>query len=423
MKALVIGGGGREHAIAWSLSRSRRVDKLYCAPGNAGIAELAECVDIKPNDIKALLDFARYEWIDMTVVGPEEPLARGIVDAFRKEGKKIFGPSADAARLEASKSFSKDFMRRYGIPTGEYKVFNSYIHAEDYVRMKGAPIVIKADGLAAGKGVVVAATVEEASDALRRIMKKREFGSAGDKVVVEECLEGEEASFMAFTDGSTAVPMAASQDHKRVFDRDEGPNTGGMGAYSPAPLVTEPLQEEVMENVIKPFLRGVRRQRMDFKGVIYAGLMVRDGKPYVLEFNCRFGDPETQAVLARLDTDLFEIMLATVEDRLSDMQVVWRQEAAVCVVAASGGYPGPYQKGKIINGLEEAKKVKGAFVFHAGTEFADGNIVTSGGRVLGVTGTGSDVREAKKKAYEAMGKISFEGMHYRKDIADRAIIK
>ena len=422
MKVLVIGGGGREHAIVWKLAQSRRVDKIYCCPGNAGIAELAECVDIKPTDFDALLNLVRYEWIDLTVVGPEDPLAAGIADVFRKDGRKIFGPGASASKLEASKAFSKDFMRRYGIPTAEYKVFNSYIHAEDYIRLKGAPIVIKADGLAAGKGVFVARTMDEASEALRVIMKEHAFGGAGEKVVVEDCIGGEEASFMAFTDGKVIVPMVPSQDHKRVFDGDLGPNTGGMGAYSPAPVLTEEVEQAVMEKVMRPFLRGVQAEGMDFRGVIYAGLMIReDKKPMVLEFNCRFGDPETQAVLPRLDSDFFEVLLAVSEGKLAQAPVAWRPNASVCVVMASGGYPGVYEKGKIINGLDAAKRMKDVVVFHAGTGFDGDAVVTAGGRVLGVTATGADVKAAKAKAYEAVGRISFEGMQYRKDIADRAI--
>ena len=421
MKVLVIGGGGREHAIVWKLAQSRRVDKIYCCPGNTGIADLAECVNIDPMDFDALLNLVKYEWIDLTVVGPEAPLAAGIATAFRKDGRKIFGPGADAAKLEASKSFSKDFMRRYALPTAEYKVFNSYVHAEDYVRLKGAPIVIKADGLAAGKGVIVAKTVQEAADALRLIMKERAFGEAGDKVVVEDCIEGEEASFMAFTDGKTIIPMVSSQDHKRIFDKDHGPNTGGMGAYSPAPVLGPEMEKTVMETVMKPFLRGVQAEGMDFRGVIYAGLMIKDGKPYVLEFNCRFGDPETQAILRRLDSDFFEIILSTSEGKLAQANVQWKQESSVCVVMASGGYPGSYQKGKIISGLDKAGKMKDVVVFHSGTGFDGEHVVTDGGRVLGVTATGRDVKEAKTRAYEAVEKISFEGMQFRTDIADRAI--
>ncbi len=421
MKVLVIGGGGREHAIVWKLAQSRHVDKIYCAPGNAGIAEMAECIGISSNNFDELVDLVRYEWIDLTIVGPEEPLSRGIVDVFEREGRKIIGPTKAAAQLEASKVFSKEFMRRHRIPSAEYKVFSSYLHAEDYVRMKGTPIVIKADGLAAGKGVIVAATTDEAVLALKRIMKDREFGDAGNRVIVEECLQGEEASFMVFTDGSTIVPMVSSQDHKRVFDDDKGPNTGGMGAYSPAPVLTGELETLVMEKVMQPTIDGLREDGIKYKGILYAGLMIKDGKPSVLEFNCRLGDPETQPVLARLDTDFVDIALAIADERLSDIKVEWKKDAAVCVVLASGGYPGIYEKGKVISGLEKANGVENVFVFHAGTTFNDGDIVTSGGRVLGVTATGRDIKEAKEQAYKAAVQIKFEGMHYRKDIADRAL--
>ncbi|MBF0328566.1 MAG: phosphoribosylamine--glycine ligase [Nitrospirae bacterium] len=421
MKVLVVGSGGREHAIVWKLSQSRHVDKIYCTPGNAGIADIAECISVDTSDFKGLIDFVKYDWIDLTFVGPEEPLSRGIVDAFEKEGRKIVGPTKDAAQLESSKVFSKDFMRRYKIPTAEYKVFSSHPQAEDYVRMKGAPIVIKADGLAAGKGVIVASTVDEAIKAIRLIMKDRAFGDAGDRIVVEECLQGEEASFMAFTDGITIVPMVSSQDHKRVYDQDKGPNTGGMGAYSPAPVVTKELEELVMEKVMKPTVLGMKSEGIVFKGILYAGLMIKDGVPNVLEFNCRLGDPETQPVLMRLDSDFYEICDAIACQKLSEINISWKDEAAVCVVLASGGYPGKYDKGKIISGLDEAAKVADSFVFHAGTSFENGKIATNGGRVLGVTATGADIAAAKAKAYEAVSKISFEGMHYRKDIADRAI--
>ncbi len=421
MKVLVIGGGGREHAIVWKLAQSRHVDKIYCAPGNAGIAEMAECIDIGINNFDELVNLVRYEWIDLTIVGPEEPLSRGIVDAFEREGRRIVGPVKAAARLESSKVFSKEFMRRHRIPSAEYKVFSSYLHAEDYVRMKASPIVIKADGLAAGKGVIVAATTEEAVGALKRIMKDKEFGDAGNRVIVEECLQGEEASFMVFTDGSTIVPMVSSQDHKRVFDEDKGPNTGGMGAYSPAPVLTAELESVVMEKVLHPVINGLREEGIKYKGVLYAGLMIKDGKPSVLEFNCRMGDPETQPVLARLDTDFMDIAMAIADERLSDIKIEWKKDAAVCVVLASGGYPGAYEKGKVISGLEKANGLDGVFVFHAGTAFNDGDIVTSGGRVLGVTATGKDIRAAKEQAYKAAGQLQFEGMHYRKDIADRAL--
>lgn len=421
MKVLVVGGGGREHAIVWKLSQSRHVEKIFCAPGNAGIASLAECIDTKPTDFDALLDFVKHEWVDLTVVGPEEPLARGIADAFQKEGRRIVAPSAGAAQLESSKAFCKDFMRRWGIPTAEYRTFSSYTQAEDYVRMKGTPIVVKADGLAAGKGVIVCNTHDEAKEALGLIMKDRAFGPAGDRVVVEACLEGEEASFMAFVDGNTMLPMVSSQDHKRVFDGDKGLNTGGMGAYSPAPVVTPEMEEKIMRRIMLPTLRGLRRDGIKYKGVLYAGIMIKDGEPQVLEFNCRLGDPETQPILQRLDTDFADVCMAITDERLADIDLRWKPQASVCVVMASGGYPGSYEKGKPLKGLEEAAKVPDTVVFHAGTAFSGDEVVTAGGRVLGVTALGKDIREAKRRAYEAVEKISFEGSHYRHDIADKAI--
>lgn len=420
MKVLVIGGGGREHAIVWKLSQSRHVDRIYCMPGNAGIAEIAECIDVN-NDLEALLDFVKYEWIDLTIVGPEEPLSRGIVDLFEKEGRKIVGPNREAARLEASKVFAKDFMRRYGIPTAQYRVFSSYIHAEDYLRFRGAPIVVKADGLAAGKGVFVAKTIDEAIDALRLIMKERIFGEAGERVVIEDYIDGEEASFMAFCDGKTVVPMVSSQDHKRVFDNDEGPNTGGMGAYSPAPVITEAIEETVMKKIMLPVIRGMRAEGIRYKGILYAGLMIKDGFPYVLEFNCRFGDPETQPVLSRLQTDLVDISFAMLEEKLSEIEIRWRPEASVCVVIASRGYPGKYDKGKVITGLDKLKGINDLFVFHAGTAYNNGNIVTAGGRVLGITALGRDIVEARDRVYDAIREIHFEGMHFRRDIALKAL--
>lgn len=420
MKVLVIGGGGREHAIIWKLSQSRRVDKIYCMPGNAGISEIAECIDVH-NDLEALLDFVKYEWIDLTIVGPEEPLSRGIVDLFEKEGRKIIGPNKMAAMLEASKVFAKDFMRRYGIPTAEYRVFTSYLHAEDYVRVKGTPIVIKADGLAAGKGVFVAKTVDEAIEALRLIMKERVFGDAGERVIVEDFLNGEEASFMAFCDGKTVIPMVSSQDHKRVYDNDEGPNTGGMGAYSPAPVITEEIEKIVMNKIMLPVIRGMRSEGIKYKGILYAGLMIKNGFPYVLEFNCRFGDPETQPVLTRLKTDLIDISFAMIEERLSEMELEWRPEASVCVVLASRGYPGKYEKGKVIDGIDKLKGLNDLYVFHAGTGFNNGDLVTSGGRVFGVTALGKDIKEARDKVYNAIKEIHFDGMHFRRDIALKAL--
>ncbi len=421
MKVLVIGGGGREHAIVWKLASSRSVDKIYCCPGNAGIAELAECIDVSPNDFAALLDFVRYEWIDLTIVGPEEPLSKGIVDIFEKDGRRILGPTKAAAQLESSKVFSKNLMRSHGIPTAEYKVFTSYVHAEEYMRFTGTPIVIKADGLAAGKGVFIASNMDEARDALKLIMKDRVFGEAGNRVLIEQCLKGEEASYMVFTDGKTIVPMVSSQDHKRIYDNDKGPNTGGMGAYSPAPVVTGELERVVIERVMKPTIRALKSEGITYKGVLYAGLMIDRGNPYVLEFNCRLGDPEAQPVLSRLETDLMDIAIAIADENLSDIDIEWKQDAAVCVVLSSNGYPGKYRKGDIIKGIDKANKMDGVYVFHAGTSFNDNEIVTSGGRVLGVTATGNDIAAAKKQAYDAVGKIHFNGMHYRRDIADRAL--
>ncbi len=421
MKVLVVGGGGREHALVWKLKQSPKVDKIYCAPGNAGISEIAECVNIKADNIDALLDFVKYNWIDLTVVGPEVPLTEGIVDAFVKEGRRIFGPGSSGARLEGSKMFSKDFMQKYGLPSAEYKTFTSYSQAEEYVRLKGAPIVIKADGLAAGKGVIVAETVNEALEALKLIMKDKAFGAAGDRVVVEQCLKGEEASFMILTDGETVVPLVTSQDHKQIFDGDKGPNTGGMGAYSPAPIVTEDLSDEIMRSIIDPLMNGLKRENINYRGVIYVGVMVCDGKPYVLEFNVRFGDPEAQPILARLDSDLFELLKATAEGKLKDVRVSWKSDTSICVVLASEGYPGPYTKGKVIEGLDAFKNDDNVVVFHAGTDLNNGEVVTSGGRVLGVTALGNSIKAAQDNVYEAVKKIRFEGMQYRKDIADKAI--
>jgi len=421
MKVMVIGSGGREHALVWKLAQNPKIDRIYCAPGNGGIAEIAECVDIHTLDFKSLLDLVRYEWIELTLVGPEALLVRGIVDAFEKEGHLIFGPNSRAAQLEGSKVFAKDFMKRHGIPTTQYKVFSSYLHAQEYVRLKGAPLVIKADGLAAGKGVFVCRTTDEAIDALKSIMKDKLFGKAGEKVVIEDCLAGEEASFMVLTDGSTIVPLASSQDHKQVFDRDEGPNTGGMGAYSPTPLINETLQKEIMNTIIVPTVHGLQKEGIVYKGVLYAGLMITQNKPYVLEFNCRFGDPEAQVILSRLDGDLLEITKACAEEHLYDLSVSWIDGASVCVILATQGYPGPYKKGEIIHGLETLKGRDDIVVFHSGTAISDGKLVTSGGRVLGVTGTGRDIKDAIDRTYEAVKQISWNGMHYRKDIGSKAL--
>jgi phosphoribosylamine--glycine ligase len=421
MKVLVVGGGGREHALVWKVSQSLKVTKIYAAPGNAGIAQLAECVPLKAEDVPALLAFAKKTGIDLTIVGPEGPLSLGIVDEFAKAGLRIFGPSGKAAIIEGSKQFSKDLMKKYGIPTAEYGVFTDRAKAEAYVREKGAPIVVKADGLAAGKGVVVAETVEEALKAVELIMGQKAFGAAGDRVVIEECLRGEEASFMAFSDGKTVVPMASSQDHKRVFDADKGPNTGGMGAYSPAPVVTRKLERQVMDTIMVPTVRAMEKEGRLFKGVLYAGLMIRDNEAKVLEFNARFGDPETQPIMARLETDLITIIEAIIEERLVRTDISWKPDSAVCVVMASGGYPGNYEKGREITGLERAAKHKNVIVFHSGTAGKNARIVTDGGRVLGVTGIGTTVAAAIDNTYAAVRDISFEGAHYRRDIGARAL--
>ena len=421
MKVLVVGGGGREHALVWKVAQSPKVTKIYAAPGNAGIAQIAECAPIKAEDIPALLSFARAKAVDLTIVGPEGPLSMGIVNEFTNAGLRIFGPSGDAAEIEASKRFSKDLMKKYHIPTAEYGVFTDKAAAEAYILEKGAPIVVKADGLAAGKGVVVAETVDDALKALDLIMSQKAFGTAGDRVVVEECLRGEEASFMAFTDGKAVVPMASSQDHKRVFDADKGPNTGGMGAYSPAPIVTKKLERKIMETIMVPTVQAMEKEGRLFKGILYAGLMIHDSEVKVLEFNARFGDPETQPVMARLDTDLIEIIESILAGKLAKIDIKWKPESAVCVIMASGGYPGKYEKGKEITGLEKAAEHKNIMVFHSGTSLKNSKIVTDGGRVLGVTGLGAVVAAAIDNAYAGVREISFDGAHYRRDIGARAL--
>ncbi len=421
MKVLVVGGGGREHALVWKIAQSPRVKKIYAAPGNAGMARLAKCEPIKAEDITRLLSFAKAKAIDLTIVGPETPLSLGIVDEFTKAGLRIFGPSKKAAEIEANKAFTKDLMKKFHVPSAEFETFTDRTAAEEYVRRKDAPIVVKAAGLAAGKGVVVAETVEEAVNALNMIMTEKTFGPAGDVVVIEECLKGEEASFMAFTDGKTVVPMASAQDHKRVFDADKGPNTGGMGAYSPAPIVTKKIEHQVMDKVMIPTVRAMEKEGRLFKGILYAGLMIHEGQARVLEFNARFGDPETQPVMARLETDLIEIIEAILDGTLAKVNIRWKPESAVCVVMAAGGYPGAYEKGREIKGLENASRHPGVIVFHAGTAFKDGKVVTDGGRVLGVTGLGPIVAAAIDNAYAGVRDIYFEGAHYRRDIGARAL--
>ncbi|MDA8161778.1 MAG: phosphoribosylamine--glycine ligase [Desulfobacteraceae bacterium] len=421
-KILVVGSGGREHAIAWKLSRSQRIKEIFCAPGNAGISQHATCVPVSASNIDGLLKFARKEEIDLTVVGPEMPLACGIVDRFRAEGLAIFGPSRLAAEIEASKVFAKDLLLRAGIPTGYYKVFSEYGPAVDYIGDKtGVPVVLKADGLAAGKGVIIADTFNEAEEAVDLILRKKAFGDAGGLLVVEEFLQGEEASFMAITDGKTLLPLATSQDHKAVFDGDKGPNTGGMGAYSPAPVVTEGLFSQAVNGIMVPAVRAMEEAGRPYQGILYAGLMINEKGLKVLEFNCRLGDPEAQPVLMRLKSDLADVFEAAIEGRLDRIRLEWDPRPAVCVVLASGGYPGAYETGKVIDGLEAAAGMKDVMVFHSGTAVKDGRYVTSGGRVLAVTALGETIHDAITKAYEAADKITWEGKHCRRDIGEKAL--
>ncbi|OMH40460.1 phosphoribosylamine--glycine ligase [Desulfurobacterium indicum] len=421
MKVLVIGSGGREHALTWKISKSKYVKEIFAIPGNPGIAQLATCITIDPTNIKAIADFAEREKINLTVVGPEAPLVAGIVDEFESRGLKIFGPSKEAARLEGSKAFSKEMMKAFGVPTAEFQIFDNPEDAKAYIKEKGAPIVVKADGLAAGKGVVVAQTVEEALEAIDKIMVDRVFGDAGNRVVVEECLKGEEASYLVISDGERYIPLAPAQDHKAVFDGDRGPNTGGMGAYSPAPVLSPELEEEVKKRVIEPMLKGMAERGTPFKGILYAGIMVTENKGIqVLEFNVRFGDPEAQVILRRMKTDLVELCKKTIEGNLPE-KIDWDERTAICVVLASKGYPGKYEKGKVITGIEEAEKIDDVVVFHAGTATKNGKLVTNGGRVLNVTAMGKDIHEAIDNVYRAVDKIHFDGMHYRKDIGAKAL--
>lgn len=421
MNVLVIGGGGREHALVWKLAQSPLVQTLYCAPGNPGIARLAECVDIGVQDFDRLEKFAREKDVDLTVVGPEAPLTAGIAGHFANAGLRLFGPTAAAARLEGSKSFAKDFMKRNGIPTAEYEEFDDAEAAIAYVREKGAPIVVKADGLAAGKGVTVARDLAQAEAAVRAAMVDRVFGEAGAKVVVEECLEGEEASVLAFCDGKTFLPMVPSQDHKPALDGDKGPNTGGMGAYSPAPVAGPEVMEQVERHILRPCVEQMAAEGSPYAGVLYAGLMINEQGAKVVEINCRFGDPETQVVLPRMISDIVPPMLACCEGTLDQTSIDWSPEACVSVVMASGGYPGAYEKGKPISGIKEAEEEEGVIVFQAGTAERDGELVTNGGRVLNVTASGADIPAAIEKTYRGVKRIAFEGAHYRTDIGQKAL--
>ncbi|MDU0332121.1 phosphoribosylamine--glycine ligase [Paenibacillus sp. 3LSP] len=423
MDILVIGAGGREHAICWSLAKSPKADKIYCAPGNAGIGQIAELVPIQVNEFEKLAAFAEEKRVGLVVVGPDDPLAEGIVDVFEAKNIPVFGPRKNAAHIEGSKTFMKDLLKKYNIPTAAYEKFDNYEQALQYLQSRPVPIVIKADGLAAGKGVTVAFTREEAETALKNIMIDKVFGESGSQVVIEEFLEGQEMSILSFVDGETVRPMVAAQDHKQVYDGDKGPNTGGMGTYSPLPHIADSIIEEAIETIIKPTAKAMVAEGRPFRGVLFAGLMITpDGKPKTIEFNARFGDPETQVVLPRLKSDLLEIFLAAVNGTLDQVDIEWSEKAAVCVVLASGGYPASYPKGLPIQGLEEAQSA-GALVFHAGTGKNEaGEWVTNGGRVLGVVGRGSSIAEARDNAYEAANLITFEGKHQRSDIAAKALV-
>ncbi|MFA5374707.1 MAG: phosphoribosylamine--glycine ligase [Dehalococcoidia bacterium] len=421
LKVLVIGNGAREHALVWKLSKSPKVAEIYAAPGNAGIAKISTVLNVKPTDIAALAAVAEERKIDLIVVGPEIPLANGIVDAFENRGLRIFGPSKAAAQIEASKVFAKELMQRYGIPCAKSDSFRSYQGAKDYVKMQHCPIVLKADGLAAGKGVIIANTTDEALTGLSDIMEKRAFGDAGNSVVVEEFLVGKEVSLLAFTDGMTVVPMVPACDYKRVGDGDTGLNTGGMGSYSPPGFFGSEMVKKVKRTILEPMVKAMAKEGYNYKGVLYAGLMITADGPRVMEFNCRFGDPETQAMLPRLDTDLVDIMLAVIDGNLKRIKIHWRNEACVGVILASGGYPGKYATGLPITGLDAVDD--DVMVFHAGTKFSDGAICTDGGRVLTVTALGRDIAEARDKVYRNVSRINFSGCHYRRDIGLREVVR
>jgi phosphoribosylamine--glycine ligase len=421
MNVLVVGSGGREHALVWKVAQSPLIQNLYCAPGNAGCQQLAEPVAIAETDIPELCRFARDRHIDLTVVGPEVPLALGITDVFAEHGLRVFGPSQAAAQLESSKTFAKTFMQDHGIPTAAAAIVDDIAAAKAYIRQHEGPLVVKADGLAAGKGVTVCHTRDEALEAVHLAMVERVFGEAGDRVLLEAFLSGEEASFHVLTDGERMLPMPTSQDHKRAFDHDQGPNTGGMGAYSPAPVITDTLQKRILAEIVEPVIRGMAARGTPYRGVLYTGLMIVDGDPFVVEFNVRFGDPETQPMLVRLEEDLLPLLDGAAQGSLEDRPLSITPEAAVCVVMASGGYPGPYRKGLPVKGLERASTMENTWVFHAGTARHADHITTNGGRVLGVTARGASVAMAVERAYHALAGISWPGVQYRRDIGHRAM--
>ncbi len=423
MKVLVLGGGGREHALVWKLRQSPRVSQLYCAPGNGGIGDEAECLPADLKSLKSMTELAARLQPDLTVVGPELPLTLGVVDEFTRRGWPVFGPTGAAAQLESSKSFAKEFLQRHHIPTAAYAICDSIDQVRAALGHFHPPVVVKADGLAAGKGVVIAKSKEEAASVALEMLSGRMVGDSGARVVLEECLKGDELSFLVFSDGERVAPLVAAQDHKRVGDGDSGPNTGGMGAYSTADIVDDQMRDWLVHHIAQPVVAGMKAEGAEFKGVLYCGLMMTARGPMVLEFNCRFGDPETQPILMRLESDLVEALEASIEGRVSDGDFKWSQDASVCVVTASGGYPGTFEVGKRIDGLDEAGAVSGVKVFHAGTSKREGTYYTAGGRVLGVTARAASLEAAVARAYEACGKISFEGAHYRKDIAARAVKK
>ena len=414
MKILVVGGGGREHAICWKLSNEKNVEKIYCAPGNPGIAEVAECVNIGDSDIDKLAKFAKENEIDMTVVGPEVPLVMGITDVFESQGLKVFGPNKKCARLEGSKAFSKDFMTRHNLPTAKYKEYTNIDKAIDDIDDFGYPVVIKADGLAAGKGVIISENREDAIKTLKEMMNEKKFGTAGEKIVIEEFLSGIETSILAFVDNETIIPMVSAKDHKKVNDGETGLNTGGMGTFSPSEIYTYELSKGIKENILDKTLKGFQEDNLDFKGILFVGLIITKDGPKILEYNVRFGDPETQSVLFRLETDLSEIISAVINNKLKDIDIKYSDDSAICVMLTSGGYPESYEKGKLITGLDNLDK--DIVVFHSGTKLLDNKLVTNGGRVIGITAKGKTVKEAGKKVYENIKKINFEGMHYRTDI-------
>lgn len=422
MKVLVIGSGGREHVLVKKVSESKKVNQVFVLPGNPGMKDLATLVDLPIDDFSKIINFVKENQIDLTIVGPEAPLSAGIVDAFQKEGLKIFGPSQKAAIIEASKCFTKEFCEKYHIPTAGFKIFSEADQAKKYLKENNQfPIVLKADGLAAGKGVIIAKSLEEANQAVDEMMLDQKFGQAGDRIVIEDFMPGEEASYMVVTDGDDFIVLASSQDHKAVFDNDEGPNTGGMGAYSPAPVMNKELEDQVNQSVIKPLLEGMKAEGRKYIGIVYAGLMISDGQARVVEFNCRFGDPEAQVILHRMDSDLVELIEACIENRLSHYEVKFTSDTAVCVVLAAPGYPGSYEKGLKISGLLEAGKLPLSYVYHAGTKLNGDDFVTNGGRVLGVTSLGKNLSESIKNVYDCVNKISWPGIHYRKDIGAKGL--